>query len=268
MAMGTVDRVVPGCMTGGTVTAAGKGLASRAADASTVDIVTAAAGVVNLGISGINQWRWITVTGATAGAGRAGAADCDQRVVTRDTAAVSQRPAAFMTGRTVATNGEGLAGGTADPDTIDIVTAAAGIVNLRIAVINQQRWITVTVTAGGRRHLNQAVMARRARRVGDLPAAGVTGGTGAAGGKVFTIRNANQGTAGIVTATAGIVNLRITGIDQWQRIVVTDTTLSPAYGHQWRMVRGIGTRVQNIPGIGMTGRTVATTDRNTRQQPR
>jgi len=126
----------------------------------------------------------------------------------------------------------------------------------------------VTVATGGRRDLDQVVMARDTVAVSCLPVAGVTGGTVTTGREVLARCNAEQSTASIVTAPAGVVHLRITGIDQWQRIAVTDTALGPAHGHQWRMVRGIGTRVQNVPGIGMAGQTVATTSRDTRQQVR
>jgi len=135
MTMSGMEAVEPGRMAGSTVTASGKVIADRKADQAAVQIVTAGAGVVVGRITSIGQWWRIAVTVATTGAGATGAADSHQAVMARQVGAVGQRPAALMTGRAVATRYEGLTRGAADPDAIHIVTAAAGIVNLRITGI-------------------------------------------------------------------------------------------------------------------------------------
>jgi len=108
MGMGRMRRIKPASMTGRTVTTASKGLADCTADAATIDIVTAEAGVVNLHVRTIGQWRRIAVAGTTTGAGTTGAGYRHQRVMARDVRAVGQLPAALVTGRTVTTCREGL----------------------------------------------------------------------------------------------------------------------------------------------------------------
>ena len=118
MDMRAVDAVVAGGMTGGTITTGGEVFTERAADQATIGVVTAAAGVMDLGVRSIDQWRRIAVAVAAGGRGH-----LDQAVVARNIRAMQSVPAAGMAGRTVATGGEVLTRSTADPTAIGIVAA-------------------------------------------------------------------------------------------------------------------------------------------------
>jgi len=135
MGMGTVDTVESARMTGRTVAADRQGLADCTADRGAVHIVTAAAGVVVGRIAGIGQRRRITVAVTATGPGRTGTNDGHQTGVVRRVGGMGHFPAALVTGCTVTANGKRLSRGAADPGAVDIVTAAAGVVNLRIAGI-------------------------------------------------------------------------------------------------------------------------------------
>jgi len=103
VAVGTVDGVIAGIVTGGAVTAGGEILTRSAADQAAIGVMTAAAGVVNLRIAGIDQWRRITVTVAAAGAGGTGTDNGHQRGVVRGIGGVGHRPGVGMTSQAVTT---------------------------------------------------------------------------------------------------------------------------------------------------------------------
>ena len=215
---------------------------------------------MHLHITGIGQWRRIAVAGTTTGAGGAGTAGGDQAVMARDVGAVGHFPAAFVTGRTVAAGGEVLTRSTADPTTVDIVTAAAGIVNLRITGIDQRRRIQVTQATGTAGHRHQGGVARWIGGMQNLPGRGVTAGTVPSGGEVLADCRTDQG-AGIGVMTANAVEM---GVHADQGVIMTVCTGGTTDRHQSYMVR-YG-RMQGIPGIGVTANTGARrslTDGNT-----
>ena len=128
--------------------------------------------------------------------------------------------------------------------------------------------MTVTAASAGRTGTDnghQVVMAWQAGGMGHFPAALVTGCTVATDRKGLAGGTADPGAVDIVTAIAGVVNLRISSVDQRWWIQVTQCTGRSCYRHQWTVV-GIGRGVQCIPGGGVTGDAISATDRNTRLQ--
>ena len=176
MAVGTVGGRKPAGMTACTVTTAGEVLADRAAEQSSVSIVAAAAGVVDLHITGIGQWRWITVTARTAGSGGPGSDHSHQWRVIRRIRGMQNLPGIGMASQTVTATGRqtglqrryrGMAQGTVA--VVDqghcFVDAAARIVTAQAwsrtsgditeahvvsAAVNGQILVAVTVQAVGR----------------------------------------------------------------------------------------------------------------------
>ena len=116
MGMSRMATTEPAGMAGSAVTASVEVLTvgTIGRDQRTVAGVTGRTSVVDLRISTINQRRWIKVTSGAAGAGGAGTAYGDQRVVARGVDAVCCGPSAGMTGRAVTTAGEGLGVGAID----------------------------------------------------------------------------------------------------------------------------------------------------------
>lgn len=107
-------------MTGRTVPTCGEILANGTTDQSSIDIVTAEAGIVNFRIASIGQWRRVAVTVATAGRYY-----LNQAVVARGIRRMSYLPGTDMTGGAVTTSGKILTGGQADQiPSIGIVTAS------------------------------------------------------------------------------------------------------------------------------------------------
>ena len=99
--VGAVEGIIAGIVTGCAVTTGREVFVHRDAGQATVDIVTTAAGVVNLRIRTIDQWRRIAVTVTTAGAGRTGANDGHQVGVVRGIGGVGHFPGIGMAGDTV-----------------------------------------------------------------------------------------------------------------------------------------------------------------------
>ena len=95
--VGGVSRFPSISMAGGAITTSREVFADCAVDTSTNGIVTAATGVVHLGITAIDQWRWVTMTTATGSSGH-----CHQICVTRGVARVGRFPGSVMAGGTIA----------------------------------------------------------------------------------------------------------------------------------------------------------------------
>ena len=64
-----------------------------------------------------------------------------------------------------------------------------------------------------------------------IPRCTVTGGTVAARCKVLTVGKTDQTTVAVMTASAGVMDLRICIIDKRRRIAVTAGTISGGYLH-------------------------------------
>lgn len=154
-------------MTGRTVTGAQQGLTNRQAAQAAVGIMAAGAGVMGIGCSTV---QGVVVTAATAGCG-----NLYQIAVIGNIGRVGAIEVAGVTAGAIATDGEVLTDRQADQGTVDVVTAGAGIVHLRISGIGQRWRIIVTVATAGRSNLNQAVVAWKVDAMGRFPTTGVTG---------------------------------------------------------------------------------------------
>ena len=117
----------------------------------------------------------MTVTAASAG--RTGTDNGHQVVMAWQAGGMGHFPAALVTGCTVATDRKGLAGGTADPGAVDIVTAIAGVVNLRISSVDQRRWIQVTQSTGRTCYRHQRTVVGIGRGMQSIPGRRVTSHT-------------------------------------------------------------------------------------------
>ena len=96
-------------------------------------------------------------------------------------------------------------------------------------------------------------------RVSRTDDAGMAGTALATRGEIFADRRADQGAVPIVTARAAIVDFRVTGINQWRRIIVAVRTQAGCSSHQVGVSRGV-VGMSLFPGVGMTGCTITRRD--------
>jgi len=218
-------------------------------------VVTGGTGVMGIHF-GADQS--VIVTGGTGGAAHSNDATVNRGIH------VQGIPVTGMTGRTVATGKHGLTKRQALEAAVGIVTGGTGVMGAgRCAV----QGVIMTAGTGGSGNLNQVAVIRNVGDMDRIKAIGMTGGTIATGGEVFTAGNAAQAAVGVVTAAAGVMHLRITGIGQWRRIIVTGRAVGRSNLNQTRVVRSINGMVR-FPRASMTGGTVTTTSWNPRLQSR
>jgi len=148
MGMIHMERVKAGGMAGQTGSASDEVFTSRIAGQNAIYIMTITAGTVILSIAELNQRWWIEVTGGTAGAGRTGASNCDQRSVVRGVCSgMGCHPRTGMTGGTIAADVKILADCIAEQST-GSGTMTAGAIRMRIHT-NQGVVMTVCCPASG-----------------------------------------------------------------------------------------------------------------------
>lgn len=101
-------------------------------------------------------------------------------------------PAAGVTGGTVAASGEGLSGSIAEQCTAaGTMTGRAGVMRLRITVIDQRRRIIVTARTTGSAGCHQGAVIG-CTGVDRTPATGMTGGAISTRCKIFANRETSQ----------------------------------------------------------------------------
>lgn len=230
-------------MTGGTFATVGEVLTNRTADQFTDDGVTATAGVVNLRVCIIGQWRRIVVTVATVAR-----CNLNQRVVGRGIGGMNGFPGARMTGLAVAARGKGLADrGTEQITGRGIVTADTGKVGL-----HADQGVIMTTGAAGTADGDQRRMVRANRMVA-RPGVGMAADTVAAGGEVLTNRQTDKAAVGIVTVGTAVVGI---GFSTVQGIVMTVSAVGCCDLNHGGVTRNISC-MGRFPGRGMTADTVA-----------
>jgi len=125
-------------MTGGALV--GRGIAGCEADQAAIGIMTSYAGIMNLGIGGINQRRWTCMAAVTV--------DRDLNSLTMiDVFRVRSVKGVCMTSGAVARTIKGFTCCLVDQPTIRIMTSGAGVMYLGIGRIDQRRRIAVAVSA-------------------------------------------------------------------------------------------------------------------------
>jgi len=110
-----------------------------------------------------------------------------------------------MTAQAVATGDQALTNRQASGAAVGIMTAAAGIVHLRITIVSQRRWIAVTVAATRRINPDQNAVIRGIGRImGDFPAIRMAGLAVATNSEVLAYRAAEQTTVARVVAVRAV----------------------------------------------------------------
>ena len=235
-------------MTAGTVARCGFADCETDPDTS-CGVVTRRTGVMCIGCSTDQSVVMTRVTGGACDGNNPAVIWCGD---------VGVLPGVVMTSRTVTGAQQGLTNRQTAEAAVGIVTAGTGVMGVGCAAVEG---VVVTAVTAGCGNLNQITVVRNVRCVGGVKVVAMTAGTITTGREVLTNSQANQSTVDVVTAGAGIVDLRITGIGQWWRIIVTVTTAGCSNLNQTVVTWSID-RVGRFPTIGVTSFTVTTASWN------
>ena len=247
--VGDVSGLPAAAMTGCTVASAS--LAGCTADPDTgCGVVTSRTGVMGIG-GGTDQ---SVVMARTTG----GACDGDHSAVIW-CGDVGVLPGVVVTSRTVASTQQGLTDGQTAEAAVCIMTAGTSVMGLGCSAVEG---VVVTAVTAGCGNLNQVAVVRNVGCVGCVKVVAMTAGAITTGTEVLTNGQADQSTVNVMTAGAGIVHLRIAGIGQWWRIIVTVATAGRSDLNQavvaWKIAG-----MSRFPAIGVTGFAIAAASWNT-----